>query len=70
MDIDADGKALASGGLDRLVKVWLYDEGTCLATGAGHSGAISRVRISPDRRLVVSVGAEGGIFIWRAPETA
>ena len=70
MDIDAAGKALVSGGLDKLVKVWLYDEGTCAAVGAGHSGAISKVRLSPDGRTIVSVGAEGAIFIWRAPEVA
>jgi len=67
VDIDADGKMLASGGADQLVKVWLYDEGDCIATGAGHSGAVTRVKISPDRRTLVSVGAEGGIFIWRMP---
>jgi WD40 repeat protein len=58
---------LASGGADQLVKVWLYDEGDCIAVGAGHSGAVTKVKISPDRRTVVSVGAEGGIFIWRMP---
>ena len=68
IDIDAEGKGMVSGGLDRLVKVWLYDEGLCVASGAGHSGAISKVRIAPDRRTIVSVGAEGAIFIWRAPE--
>jgi WD40 repeat protein len=66
--LDAEGKTFASGGVDRLVKVWLYDEGVCLAVGAGHSGAISKVRMSPDRRFIISVGAEGAIFVWRAPE--
>ena len=58
---------LASGGCDNLVKVWLYDEGDCIATGAGHSGAVTKVKISPDRRILVSVGAEGAIMIWKMP---
>jgi hypothetical protein len=47
--------------------VWLYDEGDLVAVGAGHSGAITKVKISSDRRIVVSVGTEGAIFIWKAP---
>jgi len=67
VDIERDGVLFASGGLDRLVKVWLYDEGECVAVGAGHSGAIARVRISQDKRLVASVGDEGAIFLWAMP---
>ena len=59
---------LASGGADQLVKIWLYDEGDCIATGVGHSGAVTRVKISPDRRTCVSVGAEGAIMIWKMPQ--
>ncbi len=67
IDIERDGVYFASGGADRLVKVWLYDEGEPVAVGEGHSGAIQKVRISPDKRIVVSVGSEGAIFIWRFP---
>ena len=67
MDIDADGKTLATGGADKLVKLWLYDEGDLVATGAGHSGTITKVKVSHDRRIIVSVGAEGAIFIWKCP---
>lgn len=67
VDIDVEGKLMASGGADRLVKVWLYDEGDCIASGAGHSGAVTKVKISPNGRIVVSVGAEGAIMIWKAP---
>lgn len=68
VDIQNDGRLFASGGLDGLVKVWRYDEGDMVAVGAGHSGAITCVRMSHDKRTVVSVGSEGGIFIWRHPE--
>jgi WD40 repeat protein len=68
VDIDRTGKAFVSGGNDRLVKLWLYDEGEILAVGTGHSGPISKCRISPDNRIIVTVGAEGAIFLWKMPQ--
>lgn len=65
--MEREGAMFATAGLDRLVKVWLYDEGECVAVGAGHSGAINRVRIAPDNKLIASVGDEGAIFLWRMP---
>ncbi|GAQ77665.1 hypothetical protein KFL_000020270 [Klebsormidium nitens] len=62
--ISADGEAVASGGADKEVKLWGYDEGHCFAVGRGHSGAVLKVKISPDLRKVVSVGEEGAILIW------
>ena len=62
--IDADGEAIASGGGDRLVKLWGYDEGNCYATGTAHSSAVNKVAVTPDKRHVVSVGSEGAIMIW------
>mmetsp|Transcript_14769 Transcript_14769/g.47073 ORF Transcript_14769/g.47073 Transcript_14769/m.47073 type:complete len:414 (+) Transcript_14769:525-1766(+) len=62
--ISPDGKGIASGGGDKLVKLWGYDEGFCYYVGRGHSGKVTNVCISPDCRKVVSVGSEGAIFIW------
>ena len=53
-----------SGGADKNVNVWHYDEGKLICTGKGHSGKISKLTLSPDQKMVVSVGSEGGIFIW------
>jgi WD40 repeat protein len=50
------------------VKVWNYDEGICYFEGIGHSGGISKIAISPDQKFIVSVGAEGAIFMWHTPE--
>eukprot|EP00698_Gefionella_okellyi_P023867 TRINITY_DN8273_c0_g1_i1.p1 TRINITY_DN8273_c0_g1~~TRINITY_DN8273_c0_g1_i1.p1 ORF type:complete len:617 (+),score=142.57 TRINITY_DN8273_c0_g1_i1:20-1870(+) len=65
--ISADGDTFVSGGGDKVVKVWNYDEGICYFTGLGHSGAILRVAISPDSQRIVSVGEEGAIFVWNNP---
>ena len=62
--IDPEGEAVVSGGGDKLVKVWSYDEGYCAFVGHGHSGAVTRVAVSPDKRKIVSAGSEGAILIW------
>jgi len=66
--ITPDGSAFVSGGADRLVKVWHYDEGFCHSVGTGHSGAITKATIAPDQNHIVTVGEEGAIFIWRMPK--
>lgn len=49
------------------LQVWHYDDGLTTNVGSGHSGSVVAVRISPDRKTIVSVGSEGGIFIWKMP---
>jgi len=69
--VDRDGAALVSGGSDKLVRVWGYDEGHCYFIGVAHSGSVSAVAFTPDKSRIVSVGSEGGIFIWenQTPQT-
>ena len=66
--ITNEGEHCVSGGEDKTVKVWDYDEGICYYEGIGHSGGISKVAISPDHKFIVSVGTEGAIFMWHTPE--
>ena len=65
--INKDGNNFASGGEDQVLKVWSYDEGIILYQGIGHSSSILKVIYSPDQRNLLSVGAEGAIFIWNLP---
>lgn len=67
LDLAADGVLFAAGGDDRLVKVFSYREGLCTHVGGGHSGNITHLRICPNQRHIVSVGADGGIFRWAFP---
>ena len=39
-----EGEHFVSGGEDKKIKVWDYDEGISYYSGVGHSGSISRVR--------------------------
>lgn len=65
--ITKEGEHFVSGGEDKIVKLWGYDEGLCYYQGTGHSGTITRITISPDQKTIVSVGAEGAIFMWKMP---
>ena len=48
-DVTSDGIQFISAGNDKMVKVWNYDEGICLAVGEGHSGYVNQVMISPGK---------------------
>ena len=65
LDISAAGDVVVTGGGDKDVSIWGYDEGHRYYVGKGHSGDISKVKITPDGEKIVSVGAEGAIFIWQ-----
>lgn len=65
--ITKEGSHFASGGEDQVVKLWSYDEGVVLYEGIGHSSTILKIVFTPDQRNMISVGAEGAIFIWNLP---
>ncbi|KIY94197.1 WD repeat-containing protein 16 [Monoraphidium neglectum] len=62
--LSPDGEAALTGGADKLVRLWGYDDGLCHSVGVAHSGAVTALQVSPDKTRIVSVGAEGGIFVW------
>ncbi|XP_065753335.1 cilia- and flagella-associated protein 52 isoform X1 [Phocoena phocoena] len=67
MDITVEGVHFVTGGNDHLVKVWDYNEGEVTHVGVGHSGNITRIRISPGNQYLVSVSADGAILRWKYP---
>lgn len=46
--ITHEGEHFVSGGEDKILRLWGYDEGICYYNGNGHSGGITRIAISPD----------------------
>ncbi|KAM4663854.1 cilia- and flagella-associated protein 52 [Discoglossus pictus] len=67
MDICEDGTHFITGGDDKLVKLWDYNEGEVSHVGIGHSGNITRLKICPMSKYIISVSADGAILLWRYP---
>ncbi|XP_069606735.1 cilia- and flagella-associated protein 52 [Ranitomeya imitator] len=67
MDISDSGSHFVTGGDDKLVKVWDYNEGEVTQVGIGHSGSISRLKICPLSKYIISVSTDGAILRWKYP---
>ena len=65
---DGQGTLMVVGAEDKQVKIFKYDEGIMTHVGTGHSGVVKQVLVAPDRTRIVSVGSDGGILIWDAPQ--
>jgi WD40 repeat protein len=59
-----DGRLLASGGSDALVRLWDAETGRELHRCAGHGGRVSALAFSPDGRLLASGSSDGNVLLW------
>jgi predicted negative regulator of RcsB-dependent stress response len=59
-----DGRLLASGSLDKTVKIWEVASGRLLHTLSGHSYSVYSVAFSPDGRLLASGSGDNTVKIW------
>ena len=57
------GPFVASGGADRMVKLWNMDAGALVRTYRGHKDFVTAVEFSADGRLLASAGLDGTIRI-------
>lgn len=67
IDLSPDGRFLVTGGDDRMIKVWTYQEGEVVAVGIGHSDSVIKVKICPNQDSIVSVSDDGAILVWKFP---
>ncbi|RVE76502.1 hypothetical protein OJAV_G00008540 [Oryzias javanicus] len=67
MHITKDGRHFVTGGDDKVVTVWTFIEGMVTHVGTGHGGSITSLKISSDKRILVSTSADGGILLWKFP---
>lgn len=65
--ITREGEHFISGGEDKIVKLWDYDEGISYYQGIGHSGGVTKIAVSPNQQFIITTGTEGAIFIWHMP---
>ncbi|GLW11450.1 hypothetical protein Misp01_65780 [Microtetraspora sp. NBRC 13810] len=59
-----DGRTLAAGGNDDMVRLWDVATRRPLATLAGHTDAVWSVAFSPDGRTLASAGDDGTVRLW------
>lgn len=61
-----DGKLLATGGDEGLLKTWNADTGAAVSSHAGHDAAIRSLAWSPDGRWIASSDGASSIRLWKA----
>ncbi len=68
--MSADGRLLASGGLDGTVRLWETSSGRLLATLQDHTSGVWGVALSKDGRLLASGGLDGTLRLCDASNGA
>lgn len=66
--LSSDGKWLATGGYDRVVRIWEVDSGKLHQALTEHNGAISRVAFTPDGQLLITASADETVKVWRVAD--
>jgi len=60
----ADGRLIASCGLDRTIRLWDAASGSPLRTLVGHEGFVRAVAFSPDSQRLVSAAEDNTLRLW------
>jgi len=64
VQLSADGKIIASGSYDGIVRIWDAKSGLCIKTLAGHKGSIWSLAVTSDGKHVVSGGTDKTLRVW------
>jgi len=64
LSFSPDGSLLASGGADRVIRLWRISDGKILRAFTGHTGGILSVSFSPEGNLLASGSDDNTIKIW------
>ncbi|CAI7600497.1 unnamed protein product [Penicillium discolor] len=59
-----DGKQIASGSDDGIIKLWDAITGGLQKTLSGHSEAITAISFLPDSKLIISGAHDGSLMLW------
>lgn len=67
--ISPDGRLLATGGDDHVVRIWELDEAEVSARLLGHNDWVRAASFSPDGRLLATAGNDRQIRLWSMSES-
>jgi WD40 repeat protein len=59
-----DGKTLCSGSLDKTIRVWNVEQGTCMKILEGHTGNIRSLIVLGDGKTLCSGSNDNAIRVW------
>ena len=59
-----DGRLVASGGGDRIIRIWHSQTGRLDKVVSGHSGAVRALAFSPDSRFLASASTDKTSRVW------
>jgi WD40 repeat protein len=62
--VSPDGRALASGGEDRMIRLWELPTARPLARWEGHDANVTALAFRPDGHTLVSGAADGMLKLW------
>ncbi|KAI8433225.1 hypothetical protein MSG28_015303 [Choristoneura fumiferana] len=65
--LDSSGIYLATSCTDKVLSVYDYYSGECMATMYGHSEIVTGLRFTSDCQHLISASGDGCIFVWRVP---
>ena len=68
MAYSPDGAFLASGSLDKTIRIWNITEGKEIKKLEGHLDKVYSVTYSPDGAFLASGSGDGTIRIWNVAE--
>ncbi len=62
--LSRDGRRVATGGADRVAKLWDADTGRLVATLAGHRGPVSMMAFDPSSQRLATACGDGAVRIY------
>merc|ERR1711991_129838 len=62
--ISNDGKLIATGGTEGILRIWSYTSGALISEHVGHSNPINSVAFSYDDRQIVTAGDDGCSYVF------
>lgn len=64
LTLSPDGRTLASGSVDKSIRLWNFATGEVLKTLVGHTGYVNAIAITPDGKTLVSGSVDTTIKLW------